>query len=145
MDNKKRIKKLKTEDYQRLFGVKKVTFDKMLDILEKAYIEKHKKGGKPPKLTVLDKLIITLQYYREYRTMEHIAFDYGVYKSTICDAIHWTEEVLVKEEAFHLPSKTQIAEDESVKNVAVDVTEVEIERPKKNKKNTIQERKSGIH
>ena len=145
MDNKKRIKKLKTEDYQRLFGVKKVTFDKMLDILEKAYIEKHKKGGKPPKLTVLDKLIITLQYYREYRTMEHIAFDYGVYKSTICDAIHWTEEVLVKEEAFHLPSKTQIAEDESVKNVAVDVTEVEIERPQKNKKNTTQERKSGIH
>ncbi len=31
------------------------------------------------------------------------------------------------------------------KNVAVDVTEVEIERPQKNKKNTIQERKSGIH
>ena len=32
----------------------------------------------------------------------------------------------------------------SIKNVAVDVTEVEIERPKKNKKNTTQERKSGI-
>ena len=144
MNNKKRMKKLKAEDYQRLFGVKKETFDKMMEVLEKAYIEKHKKGGKPPKLTILDKLIITLQYYREYRTMEHIAFDYGVYKSTVCDAIHWVEEVLVKEEAFHLPSKNRIAEDKSIKNVAVDVTEVEIERPKKNKKNTTQERKSGI-
>ena len=144
MDNKKRMRKLKAGDYQRLFGVKKETFDKMMEVLEKAYIEKHKKGGKPPKLTILDKLIITLQYYREYRTMEHIAFDYGVYKSTVCDAIHWVEEVLVKGEAFHLPSKTKIAEDESIKNVAVDVTEVEIERPKKNKKNIIQERKNGI-
>ncbi len=144
MNNKKRMKKSKAGDYQRLFGVKKETFDKMMEVFEKAYIEKHKKGGKPPKLTVLDKLIITLQYYREYRTMEHIAFDYRVYKSTICDAIHWGEEVLVKENVFHLPSKKQIAEDESIKNVAVDVTEVEIERPQKNKKNTIQERKSGI-
>ena len=144
MNNKKRIKKLRAGDYQRLFGVKKETFDKMMEILEKSYVEKHRKGGKPPKLTVLDKLIITLQYYREYRTMEHIAFDYGVYKSTICDAIHWVEEVLVKEKVFHLPSKNQIAEDETVKNVAVDVTEVEIERPQKNKKNIIQERKNGI-
>ena len=144
MDNKKRMRKLKAGDYQRLFGVKKETFDKMMEILEKAYIEKHRKGGKPPKLTVLDKLIITLQYYREYRTMKHIAFDYGVYKSTVYDAIHWVEEVLVKDEAFHLPSKTKIAEDESIKNAAVDVTEVEIERPKKNKKNIIQERKNGI-
>lgn len=145
MNNKKRMKKLKPADYQRLFGVKKETFDKMLDILEKAYIEKHKKGGKPPKLTVLDKLVITLQYYREYRTMEHIAFDYGVYKSTICDAVHWAEEVLVRDKAFHLPSKNKIAEDESIKTAAVDVTESEIERPKKNRRTIIQERKNGIH
>ena len=64
MNNKKRMKKLKAGDYHRLFEVKKETFDKIMEVLEKAYTEKHKKGGKPPKLTVLDKLIITLQYYR---------------------------------------------------------------------------------
>ena len=33
MNNKKRIKKLRAGDYQRLFGVKKETFDKMMEIL----------------------------------------------------------------------------------------------------------------
>ena len=56
----------------------------MLSILEDAYKRLHFKGGSPLKrLSVLDKLIITLEYYREYRTMRHIAFDYGVSKSMV--------------------------------------------------------------
>ena len=43
---------------------------------------------------ILDKLMIMLQYYREYRVMDNIAFDYGVSKSTISDAIKWVEETL---------------------------------------------------
>jgi len=76
MDNEKRIKKLKEKDYQKYFGVNKATFDKMLEILEDADIYKHRKGGRPSVLSVLDKLVIMLQYYREYRTMNNIAFDY---------------------------------------------------------------------
>ena len=75
MDNQKRLKRLKDKDYQKYFGVNKATFEKMLEILNKQYEKEHKKGGKPAKLKVLDKLIITLCYYREYRTMQHIAFD----------------------------------------------------------------------
>lgn len=33
MNNVKRIKKLKGKEYQELFGVKKATFEKMLEIL----------------------------------------------------------------------------------------------------------------
>ena len=33
-----------------------------------------------------------LGYYRDYRTMENIAFDYGVHKQRICEAIAWVEE-----------------------------------------------------
>ena len=69
--------------FKRLFGVKPDTFNKMRDILEKEYSEMHKKGGSPPKLSVEDKLFITLKYLREYRTMEHIGHDYGVSRSTI--------------------------------------------------------------
>lgn len=133
MNNKKRIKKLKENKYQELFGVKKETFDEMLKELNKAYEEEHKKGGRPSVLSVLDKLIVMLEYYREYRTMEHIAFDYDTNKSTICDAIHWAESVLIKSEKFHLPAKKRLKEDTSIEVVAVDVTEVEIERPKKAK------------
>ena len=45
----------------------------MLLILEEAYKRQYSKGGSPLKcLSVLDKLIITLGYYREYRTMRHM-------------------------------------------------------------------------
>ncbi len=85
MDNAKRIEKLKDKEYQELFGVKKATFEKMLEILNEQYKKEHEKGGKPPKLGVLDKLIIMLCYYREYRTMQNITFDYEVTKGTICN------------------------------------------------------------
>ena len=136
---------MKEEEYQGIFGVTKTTFDKMLSILEETYKRQHFKGGSPLKcLSVLDKLIITLGYYREYRTMRHIAFDYGVSKSMIHKSIHWVEDVLIRSKEFSLPSKRSLVETKDVKTVLVDVTECEIERPKKNRKTTIQARRSGI-
>ena len=70
MDNKTRIAKLKENEYQEIFEVKKPTFEAMLTILEEEYEELHKQGGRPPKLKVLDRLLITLGYYREYRTIQ---------------------------------------------------------------------------
>ncbi len=144
MDNQKRIKNLKEKEYQKIFGVKKKTFDRMLEILEKEYKNKHLNGGRPSKLSILDKLIIMLAYYREYRVMENIAFDYGVSKSTICEAIKWVENTLIKEGTFRLPSKKKLIKDTSIEVILVDATECEIERPKKNKENTIPERKRNI-
>ena len=144
MNNKEKIENLKESNYQKIFGVKKETFDTMLAILEKDYQKKHIKGGRPPKLSVLDKLIIMLVYYREYRVMENIAFDYGVSKSTICDAISWVETTLIKDGTFSLPSKKKLTQDDDIEAVLIDATECEIERPKKNKRTTIQERKKGI-
>lgn len=145
MDNQKRIAKLKEKDYQKYFGVNKETFDKMLEILEDADSYKHRKGGRPSVLSVLDKLVIMLQYYREYRTMDNIAFDYQTNKSTVYYAIKWAEDTLIKNKTFHLPSRKKLLEDTSIEIIVVDATEVEIEHPQKNRKNTIQERKKDIH
>ncbi|MDR2774785.1 MAG: hypothetical protein LBC19_08600, partial [Tannerella sp.] len=41
--------------FKRLYGVKPVTFEKMLSILQKKYHALYQKGGKPPKLTPEDK------------------------------------------------------------------------------------------
>ncbi|MDR2483764.1 MAG: hypothetical protein LBD55_00005 [Treponema sp.] len=38
--------------FKRLYGVKPGTFEKMKEILQEAFDELHKQGGKPPKLTV---------------------------------------------------------------------------------------------
>lgn len=144
MNNKKRIAKLKEEDYQKLFGVKKQTFDKMLSILSEKYKQEHLRGGHPPKLSVLDKLVIMLGYYREYRTMENIAFDYSVSKSTICESIKWVENTLIKSGIFSLPSKRELINNKEIDVILIDATECEIERPKKNNKNITPERKRSI-
>ena len=108
MDNISRITKLPENKYQMLFGVHKPTFDAMLAILESAYKEMRKRGGRKRKLSVLDMLVIMLGYYHDYRTMENIAFDYGVHKQRICEAIVWVEDTLLKEGTFSLPSKREL-------------------------------------
>jgi hypothetical protein len=81
------------------------TFDKMVVILQKEYEKQHKHGGSPPKLSVSDKLTVTLKYLKEYRTMESIGADYGVSKSTVFETIQWVENTLAKDTAFKLPGK----------------------------------------
>ena len=144
IDNIERIKKLKKENYQKIFGIKKDTFDKMLKLLNEAYRIEHLRGGHPPKLSVLDRLVIMLSYYRDYRTMENIAFEYGVAKSTICECVKWVENILIKSEEFSLPKKRELVRDTEIEVVLVDATECEIERPKKNSGNIIQEKRKNI-
>ena len=136
MDNKIRIANLGEEKYQVLFGVHKSTFDGMLAILEHAYEEMRKKGGRRRKLSVLDMLIVFLGYYHDYRTMENIAFDYGVHKQRISEAVEWVEQTLIKDGTFSLPSKRELQKaDTEIVIAIVDVTEQETERPEKNRKN----------
>jgi predicted DNA-binding protein YlxM (UPF0122 family) len=136
IDNVKRIEKLKEDEYQEKFGIRKATFDKKLEILESAYKELHKQGGRPPRLSVLDKLVIMLGYYHDYRTMDNIAFDYEVSKSRISDAVKWVETTLIKDGTFSLPSKRELVKaDTQIVIAIVDVKEQETERPKKNRKN----------
>jgi len=136
MDNITRISNLKDTEYQQIFGVKKATFETMFAILEREFVNLHKQGGRPPKLSVLDRLVITLGYYREYRTMAHIGFDYGISKSCISDAVKWVEDTLLKTGAFSLPSKRKLLKsDTDIEVVIVDATEQETERPKKDNVN----------
>lgn len=132
------IKDLKNEDFRRLTGVKKETFELMLKYL---YIEQNKKkqsGKHLIKLSIEDKLLIALEYLRENRTFYHIAASYGVNETTAIRASHWVEDVLSKCKEFKLPSKRKLAESNmEYEIILVDATEIPIERPitkSKNKK-----------
>jgi predicted DNA-binding protein YlxM (UPF0122 family) len=141
----KKAEDAKTVLFKRLYGVKPETFEKMKTILQAAFDQLHKQGGKPPKLTVENKLYVTLKYLREYRTMESIGADYGVGKSAVCESIQWVEDVLSKDKTFLLPEKKVLKkETASIEYIVVDVTESPINRPKKTKKSGIQARKSAI-
>ena len=45
-----KIAQLSDERFQEIFGVKRETFEAMLEILEKEYKQKHLKGGRRSKL-----------------------------------------------------------------------------------------------
>jgi hypothetical protein len=136
----------KAELLKRLYGVKPGTFQKMLLILKKEFAALHKNGGKPPKLAPEDKLYITLKYLREYRTMGSIAAEYGVCKGTICLAIQWVEDTLVKDGAFALPGKKVLKRKaREIQYIVVDVTESPINRPKEGQKAYYSGKKSAVH
>ena len=123
------------KEFKELFGVKKEVFHEMLAVVTVAREERLRRGGRKPKLSAGDQLFLTLQYWREYRTMAHLAFDFGVAKSTVSDTIVAVENALIQDKSFHLPGKKALLSKENVgRTMAVDVTESPIERPKKKQK-----------
>ena len=67
----------------------------MLEALNAAYCKEHRRKPHFTKITMQDKLVLTLLYRREYRSMENIAAEYGVSRDTIADNIHWVERALL--------------------------------------------------
>jgi hypothetical protein len=101
--------------------------------------------GRPPKLSRVDQLLMTLMYWREYRTEFHIAQSYGVSEATVCRTIHKVEEVLVRSKKFRLPGKKALQPSDTVFEVIlVDVSEQPVERPKKARNSTTVAKRSGI-
>ena len=140
MGNKEKIEKLSDAQFQELFGVKRPAFYLLLEVLERKHSEEHKAGGRPGKLSVLDRLVIMLQYYKDYATMGRIAYDYDVSKSTVCEAIDWAEKTLIKHGNLPLPKKRKL---EKTDEISIDVTEMEIEKPKNNQKEYYSGKKNG--
>ena len=60
----------------------------MLKLLNKAYRIEHLRGGHPPKLSVLDRLVIMLSYYRDYRTMENMPLNMVLQKVPSVSALN---------------------------------------------------------
>ena len=128
--NYKTIEHLKDSDFKRLTGVQRETFEQMLTVIEKGLRD----FGRPPKLSRADQLLMTLMYWREYRTEFHIAQSYGVSEATVCRTIRKVEDVLVRSKKFRLPGKKALqASDMVFEVVLVDVSEQPVERPKKDK------------
>lgn len=130
----KKIKDYKEEDFQRFSGIKRATFEKILEILKEAEQRKKAGGGKPNVLCMEDRLLMTLEYLREYRTYFHVASSYGISESSCYRNIKWIEDTLIKNSDFALPGRKALLEsDMKYEVVLIDATETPIERPKKNK------------
>lgn len=140
-----KIQGLEEEKFRRLTGVKRSTFGKMIIILNDADTKKKSKGGRKNKLCIEDQLLMALEYMREYRTYFHISQSYGVSESSAYKTVKWIEDTLIKDPNFSLPGrKALLKSDIEYEVVLIDATETPIERPKKNKSTSIQEKRKNI-
>ena len=139
-----RTKHLKPAEFKRFWGVTSDTFYKMVEIVHQHEGQK-KKTGRPGKISLEDQILMTLEYWREYRTYFHIGQSWGVTESTACRIIRKIEKVLSSARIFTLPGKKSLYQSDSlIKTVVIDVTESPIERPKKNRNNFIAARRKSI-
>lgn len=94
------------------------------------------KVGRPCALPPQSQVLVTLEYWREYRTYFHIATDWGVSESTICRTVHRIEDALMQSGHFRLPGKKRLFKGFGTRPdvVVMDVTETPIERPKRKQK-----------
>jgi hypothetical protein len=116
----------------------------MVQILSEADKKKKAKGGRRNKLSIEDRLLMALEYLREYRTYFHISRSYGVSESAAYLSIKWVEDTLIKHPDFALPGrKALLKSDVEYSVVLVDASETPIQRPKKNKSVTTQGKRKG--
>ncbi len=139
-----RAKQLKPAEFKRFWGVQLETFKQMVEIVHQHEGQK-KKTGRPGKVSLEDQVLMTLEYWREYRTYFHIGQSWGVTESTACRIIRKIEKILSSARIFTLPGKKALYQSEFViKTVVIDVTESPIERPKKNRNDFIAARRKSI-
>ncbi len=145
MNQYEKVKKLSDELFRRKTGVKRKTFERMVEILKEEEVEKKRRGGKPNTLSMEERVLMWLEYIREYRTYFHTGASWGVSESACFRNCVWIEDILIKQKEFSLPQRTAPLKSENeIEIVTVDATESPIERPKKSKGDTTLERKRGI-
>jgi hypothetical protein len=134
------VKALNEVDFKRSTGVSHRLFEQMLQVVENGF----RSFGRPPQLSRADQLLLTLMYWREYRTEFHIGLTYGVSEATVCRTVQKIENLLIKSQQFHLPGKKALRpSDTAIEVVLVDATEQPIERPQKNSGSTIVAKRDG--
>lgn len=139
------IKTYKAADFREVTGILPDTFNVMVEKLREAYKETHRKLGRNRKLSIEDMLLMTLEYYKEYRSLKCIGASYGLHKTNVNKTIRWVENVLVESGLFTLPGKKKLTQSNvEYEIIVVDSTETPIERPKNKQRQHYSGKKNDI-
>ena len=132
MGKYKELEEFSEKQFRRLTGVQRDTFEKMVAVLLETKQRRYRKAGRKGTLSIEDKLLMALEYLREYRTYFHLGRSYGVSESACYRACRWVEDVLTKSGVFSLPGKKELLKsDMEYEVILIDASESTIERPKK--------------
>lgn len=100
---------LSPEQFKRRFGVHPKTFKQMIAVLKPLLRPKPKPGAKP-KLALEERVLVALEYWREYRTYFHIGSSWGMSEASVCRIVHWVEDALIGSGQVRLPGKKQLVQ-----------------------------------
>ncbi len=120
--------------FRRKVGVKRRTFVAIFKQV-KAYIKEertqqplHCRGKKSRALSLIDKLLLTFIYLRQYPTFEELGDMFGISESYANKLYHRHLDILVR--MLRLPGKNALLE-QGIEAILIDVTEQPMERPLK--------------
>ena len=127
--------------FYRLTGVKRAVFDLMIEVI----VSSRSGRGRRTTLSVQDQLLLTLCYWREYRSQFHVASSFGVSEATVCRTVKKVESALLGDKRFHLPGKKALHDGSlDLTVIVVDASEQRVERPQKNSVAAIPARRNAI-
>lgn len=141
------LSKYSASSFKRATGLHKPVFLELVEIITdyKAGHRKSPHRGRKAVLGIEDQLLMVLMYLREYRTQYHIGLTYGLSESTVCETIRSVEDIIIKDNRYHLPGKKSLLDTGNpIEVVLVDVSESPVERPKKSNGDTIQAKRKSI-
>lgn len=139
------ISHLNGKKFRRATGLHRGVFEEMLEVViaHKRLGRKHPSRGNSIKVSIENQLLLTVLYWREYRSQESIGLELGITQSRVSRIIHEMEDILIKSGSFSLPGKKVLKNDLGIYEVIiVDVTETPTERPKKNRSGSTVAKKS---
>jgi hypothetical protein len=139
------ISHLHGKKFRRATGIYRSVFEEMLDCIRnyKSAHRKHPNRGGVSQLSLENQLLMTVLYWREYRSQENMGLDFHISQSRVSRTVTEIEDILIKSGSFSLPGKKILKYANSgYEVIIVDVTETPTERPQKNKNVNTVERKS---
>lgn len=137
------ISKLKESEFQRYTGIKRKTYNKMLEIVTEAHRIARTKGGVKSKFSIEQMLLITIEYWKSNYTYFSLGVKHGISEGYCYRLVKRFENYLIQSEEFSLPDISDIKNEDVL---IVDTTEIDIQRPKKSpvKRKTILEKRKDI-
>lgn len=129
------------QPFMRLTGVKREVFEMMVAVVS----QRQRAFGRPRKLSMEDQVLLTLCYWREYRSQFHVASSFGVSEATVCRTVKQVEAALLSDNRFHLAGKKALHNGSlDLMVIVVDASEQRIERPQKNSVGSTLVRRNAI-
>ena len=146
MQKYNKMKQKSKTAFKRCVGITLKQFHRIRNLIceyiaqQKEY-NKLKKRGSKSGISISDKLLLTLYYMRNYPTFISLGLVFDISESYANKIYHRILNIMVK--VLHIGSKKELCSAD-LKDIAIDVTEQDIQRPKKNQKAYYSGKKNDI-